>query len=94
MEMFDVFLRHLNGIAILCILGVLYLQRKLIFKISSDVEQAKNTACHALLDTDKLRLENVELTQKNIRLEARVLELEARMDSVKHWKFVGHWEGK
>ena len=94
MDWFDVFLRHLNGIAMLCIFGVLYLQRKIALKISGDVEQAKNTACHALLDTDKLRLENVELSQKNIRLEARILELEARMDSVKHWKFVGHWEEK
>lgn len=84
----------LFGIGMLCIYGILCLQFARNRLIKKDINEIKKTACHALLDTDKLRLENVELSQKNIRLEARVLELEARMDSVKHWKFVGHWEEK
>lgn len=84
----------LYGIGMLCIYGVLWLQHARNRQIKKDINEIKKTSCRALLDTDKLRLENVELTQKNIRLEAKVLELEARMDSVKHWKFVGHWEEK
>ena len=84
----------LFGIGMLCIYGVLLLQHTRNRQVKKDINEIKKTVCHALLDTDKLRLENVELTQKNIRLEARILKLEARMDSVKHWKFVGHWEEK